>query len=160
MLGVTIIALGKLKEKYLREACAEYEKRLSSAVKLNIVELSPAFLSQNPSSKEIEKALDEEKEKIREKLPKNAFIVALCIEGKALSSEKLASLFAETANSGKSGIVFIIGSSFGLSEEIKRLADLRISMSPMTFPHQLARVMLLEQVYRATQINSGGKYHK
>ena len=160
MLSVTIIALGRLKEKYLRDAVDEYKKRLSSSVKLSIIELSPVSLSQSPSEKEIEKALNSEAEMILSKIPKGAYTVALCIEGKMLSSEKLAELFKSVPLSGKSEIVFIIGSSFGLSECIKKEADLRLSMSPMTFPHQLARIMLLEQIYRSTQINSGGKYHK
>ena len=160
MLSVTIIALGRLKEKYLKDAVDEYKKRLSTAVKLNMIELSPAPLSQSPSEKEKENALSSEAEAIRAKIPKGAYTVALCIEGKMLSSEKLAELFESVPLSGKSEIVFIIGSSFGLSESIKREADLRLSMSPMTFPHQLARIMLLEQIYRSTQINSGGKYHK
>ena len=160
MLSVTVIALGKLKEKYLRDAVDEYKKRLSAAIKLNIIELSPAPLSQSPSEKEKENALSAEAEMIRAKIPKGAYAIALCIEGKMLSSEKLAGLFESVPLSGKSEIVFIIGSSFGLSESIKKEADLRLSMSPMTFPHQLARIMLLEQIYRATQINYGGKYHK
>ena len=160
MLGITIIALGRLKESYLRDAVDEYKKRLSSSVKLNIIELNPFPLSQAPSEKEIEKALDSEAEMIIPKIPKGAYVVPLCIEGKQLSSEELARKLDEVALDGKSEIAFIIGSSFGLSEAIKNKTDLKLSMSRMTFPHQLARVMLLEQLYRAGQIRSGGKYHK
>lgn len=160
MLGVTVIALGKLKEKYLKDAVEEYKKRLSAAVKLNIIELSPAPLPQSPSKKEIENALAAEASSIKAKVPSGAYKITLCIEGKMLSSEGMAEIFESMPLSGKSEIVFIIGSSFGLDESIKKESDLRLSMSAMTFPHQLARVMLLEQIYRATQINSGGKYHK
>ena len=160
MLNITIIAIGKLKEQYLRDASAEYQKRLSTLCKLNIVELSPEKLSDNPSAKEIENALNNEAKKIIEKIPKGAKIYSMCIEGKQRTSEELSREIDSLALEGVSNIVFIIGGSFGLSEEVKRLSAYRLSMSKMTFPHQIARIMLLEQIYRATQISIGTKYHK
>lgn len=159
-MNITVISLGKLKEKYLRDAIDEYSKRISAYGKLDIIELNPVRLSDNPSQTEISNALSKEAEEIKKKIPSGSYIYALCIEGKELSSEKLAESINSALLNGKSNIVFIIGSSFGMSEEIKRLADYRLSFSPMTFPHQLMRVMLLEQVYRAFQINNNGKYHK
>ena len=159
MMKVDIIALGKLKEKYLRDASDEYAKRLSRYCDLKITELSPVALSDNPSENEISNALLKEKEMISRAIPKDSFIVALCIEGKEISSEELAYVFKEKANEGKR-ICFIIGSSYGLSGEIKKFADMRLSVSKMTFPHQLFRIMLLEQTYRAFKINEGGTYHK
>lgn len=160
MINLTLIALGKLKEKYLKEAVYEYSKRISAFAKLNIIELTPERLSDNPSQKEIDKALDTEAKAIISKIPQNAFIVTMCIEGKQFSSEEITKKLEDAAISGKSNAVFIIGSSCGLSEEVKAKSHLRLSMSKMTFPHQLARVMLLEQLYRATQISTGTKYHK
>ena len=160
MLSINIICLGRLKEEYLRAACKEYEKRLGTMCKLTIAELEPVNLPQNPSDKQIENALSKEAEMIQSKLQKNAVTYAMCIEGKQRSSEQLAQEFSDIAVMGKSAINFIIGSSFGLSPEIKAMADYRLSMSQMTFPHQLARVMLLEQIYRAHSINAGSKYHK
>lgn len=159
MMKVDIIALGKLKEKYLRNASDEYAKRLSRYCDLKITELSPVALSDNPSENEISNALLKEREMISRAIPKDSFIVALCIEGKEISSEELAYVFKEKANEGKR-ICFIIGSSYGLSGEIKKFADMRLSVSKMTFPHQLFRIMLLEQTYRAFKINEGGTYHK
>lgn len=160
MINLTIISIGKLKEQYLRDASKEYEKRLSAFSKLNIIELTPERLSENPSEKEIEKALIQEGKAIIEKIPPNAFLTAMCIEGKQLSSTELSKKLDEAAVTGKSNAVFIIGGSFGLSEEVKQKCTLRLSMSKMTFPHQLARIMLLEQLYRASQISLGTKYHK
>lgn len=159
MMKVDIIALGKLKEKYLRDASDEYAKRLSRYCDLKITELNPISLSDNPSNSEIVNALEKEKDIILKVIPKDSYIIALCVEGKGISSEGLANAFKEKANEGKR-ICFIIGSSYGLSEEIKSRADLRLSVSKMTFPHQLFRVMLLEQTYRAFKINEGGTYHK
>ena len=160
MLNITIIALGKLKEQYLREASAEYQKRLSASCKLNIVELIPEKLSDNPSQKEIENALSAESKKIMEKIPKGAKVYSMCIEGKQRTSEELSRELDSIALEGVSNIAFIIGSSFGLSEEVKKLTHYRLSMSKMTFPHQIARIMLLEQIYRSLQISAGTKYHK
>ena len=159
-MNITIIATGKLKEKYLKDAISEYSKRLSPYGKLDITELNPACLSDNPSQTEIDNALSKEAEEIKKKIPNNSYVFALCIEGKEKSSEEFAKAITAAAVNGKSNLVFIIGSSFGLSPEIKNLADFKLSFSPMTFPHQLMRVMLLEQIYRAFQINGNGKYHK
>ena len=160
MLNITIIAVGKLKEQYLRDASAEYRKRLSTLCKLSIVEINPEKLSDNPSAKEIDNALSNEAKRIIEKIPKGAKIYSMCIEGKQRSSEELSAEIDNLATMGVSNIVFIIGGSFGLSEEVKRLSAFRLSMSKMTFPHQIARIMLLEQIYRAMQISIGTKYHK
>ena len=160
MMNVNVIALGKMKESYMREFAAEYEKRLKTLCKLNIVELAPVSLPENPSEKQIEAALENEAEKISAKIPQGSYVLSLCIEGRQKSSEELAGLFSEKAVNGVSNITFIIGSSFGLSEKIKETSDERFSMSEMTFPHQLARVMLLEQIYRAFSIINGSKYHK
>lgn len=160
MLNITIIAIGKLKEQYLRDASAEYQKRLSASCKLNIIELNPEKLSDNPSAKEIENALNNEAKKIIEKIPKGAKIYSMCIEGKQRTSEELSAEIDSLAVEGVSNIVFIIGGSFGLSDEVKKLSAYRLSMSKMTFPHQIARIMLLEQIYRAMQISIGTKYHK
>lgn len=159
-MNVTVIALGKLKEKYLRDAISEYTKRIASYGKIDVIELNPVKLSDNPSPKEINNALSKEAEDIKRKIPNNSYVFALCIEGKVKSSEDFAKTISDVALMGKSNIVFIIGSSFGLAQEIKSLADFKLSFSPMTFPHQLMRVMLLEQIYRAFQINNNGKYHK
>ena len=159
-MNIIVIALGKLKEKYLADAVKEYSKRLSVYGKVNIIELNPVRLPDNPSQAEIASALNKEAEEIKKKIPSGSYIFTLCIEGKEKSSEKFAEEIKSAGLNGKSNITFIIGSSFGLSEEIKKLADNRLSFSPMTFPHQLMRVMLLEQIYRAFQINNNGKYHK
>ena len=160
MLNITIIAVGKLKEQYLRDASAEYQKRLSTLCKLNIIEVNPDKLSDNPSAKEIENALSSEAKKIIEKIPKGAKVYSMCIEGKQRTSEELSHEIDGLALEGVSNIVFIIGGSFGLSDEVKKLSAFRLSMSKMTFPHQIARIMLLEQIYRAMQISIGTKYHK
>ncbi|MDO4847977.1 MAG: 23S rRNA (pseudouridine(1915)-N(3))-methyltransferase RlmH [Clostridiaceae bacterium] len=160
MINITVIALGKLKEKYMRDFCDEYVKRLSAYCKLNIIELAPKSLSDNPSQTEIAQALSAEAQMIKAKIPQNSYVFSMCIEGKQMPSEAFSQKLSKLAIDGKSSIVFIIGSSFGLDGEIKKLSDERFSMSEMTFPHQMARVMLLEQLYRAFQISSGGKYHK
>ncbi len=158
MMNINIITIGKLKEKYLTDACSEYIKRLNAFCNLKIYELDEYRLPDKPSEKDIEKCLENEAKAIQ-KLCKG-FIIAMCIEGKMLSSEELSAKFDDIGISGISTITLIIGSSFGIAPEIKQLADLKLSMSKMTFPHQLARVMLLEQIYRAFQISTGGKYHK
>ena len=160
MISINIICLGRLKESYLREACAEYAKRLGAFCRLNITELTPAKLPDSPNETQIACALAEEAKKINACISKGDTVVALCIEGKELSSEMLSEEIEKCALSGGSTIDFIIGSSYGLAPEIKAKAKLRLSMSKMTFPHQLARVMLLEQIYRAFMISSSGKYHK
>lgn len=158
MREVKLICIGKLKEKYWRDAVAEYAKRLSAFCRFSIVELNEARLPQNPSEAEIARALEEEAKAISTSVGRSA-VYALCIEGKMLSSEKLAAELEGAAVGGASSVAFVIGSSHGLHESAKALGK-RISMSPMTFPHQLARVMLCEQIYRAFSINAGTKYHK
>ncbi len=160
MINVNIICIGKLKEDYLRKACAEYEKRLSAFCKLKITELSPARLPENPNDSQIEAALNDEGERILSKISQNEAVFALCIEGKELSSVGLSKEIEKCAVLGFGTLCFIIGGSHGLSPAVKSRAKFRLSMSPMTFPHQLARVMLLEQIYRSFMISSGGKYHK
>lgn len=160
MISITIICIGKLKEKYLRDACEEYKKRLTAYCRLNVIELAAEKLSDNPSEKEIKNALDEEAKRILSKIPENARVYSMCIEGKQLTSVQLSEKIENEAVSGISHIVFVIGGSFGLSDKIKEKSDVRLSMSKMTFPHQLARVMLLEQIYRSIQISAGTKYHK
>lgn len=159
-MNIKIIALGRLKEKYLTEAFKEYEKRISAFGKISIDEIEPERLSDNPSESEIEKALDTEAEKILAKIPRDSLICAMCIEGKQSDSVKFADTLNKAALSGKGTAVFLIGSSYGLSERVKKQADIRMSMSEMTFPHQLARIMLMEQIYRAFTIISNRKYHK
>lgn len=160
VIGVTVLALGKLKERYMRDFCAEYEKRLSAFCRLQVVELAPERLPENPSAGEISRALQREAEKIRAKIPPNAYVFAMCIEGGQMNSVQFSQKITSAAVEGYSNLVFVLGSSFGLSETVKQAAKERFSMSAMTFPHQLARVMLLEQLYRAFQIAAGGKYHK
>lgn len=161
MLNVNLIVVGKLKESYFREACAEYVKRLGAFCKLKITEIPESRLPDDPSEKEIKAALSAEAKAIWNLLSgKDCFNIALCIEGTMLSSEKLAEKIGEVSVSGKSTLNFVIGSSFGIDGEIKKMCGLRLSMSEMTFPHMLARVMILEQIYRAFRILNGGKYHK
>lgn len=160
MISITVICLGKLKEKYLVDACNEYKKRLGASCKIEIVELTPARLSENPSQKEIESALEGEAQKIFEKVPSGAKLYSLCIEGRQLSSVELSKRIESDTSFSTNKIAFVIGSSFGLANSVKEKSDLKLSMSKMTFPHQLARVMLLEQIYRAMQISNGTKYHK
>ena len=160
MQNVTVLCVGKLKEKFYLDACAEYQKRLTRCCKLSIVELSEERLPENPSAAQIEAALEREASAILERLPRGGTVIALCVEGKELSSEQLAEMLARRAVDGAGPVTFLVGGSFGLAERVKRAAGLRLSMSPMTFPHHLARVMLLEQLYRAYQIQNGTKYHK
>ena len=160
MLNITIIAVGKLKEKYWTQAVMEYSKRLGSSVKLNIIEVKDEPSADRLSEGEVRAILSKEAERIAVKTPKRAFTVALCVEGKELSSEELADKIKSLTVSGVGHIAFIIGGSLGLDEELKNKADLKLSFSKMTFPHQLMRVILLEQIYRATCINSGKTYHK
>ena len=152
MLRVKLIVVGKLKEAFWADACREYQKRLSALCRLELLEL--------PEEPERPDALQREAARIEAALPKDGFLAALCIEGKELSSPALAEGLAALQNRGVSQLTLLIGSSNGLDEGLKRRADLRLSMSPMTFPHHLARVMVLEQLYRALAINAGSKYHK
>lgn len=159
MIKVTFITLGKLKEKYLRDAVDEYAKRLSRYCKLDIIELNPVNLPEKPSQSEIDSALAKEAEMVDRRIPDGSVVISLCVEGKSLSSEQLADFINQNTNSGKN-MCFVIGSSYGLCAAIKQKSDLRLSLSAMTFPHQLFRVMLLEQTYRAFKINEGSTYHK
>ena len=160
MMNIHLIVLGKLREKYMSDFAADYEKRLSGYCRLTVTVLEPVKLSDNPSQQEIENALSKEAAMIKSKIPKNSYIFSMCIEGKQMSSEEFSEKLGNIALDGKSTAVFIIGSSFGLSEEIKNLSDYKFSMSKMTFPHKLARIMLTEQLYRAFSISGNGKYHK
>mgnify|MGYP002594207540 CR=1 FL=1 len=160
MQRVTVLCVGKLKEKFYLEAAAEYVKRFQRFCKLELVELPESRLPESPSPAEVQRALAAEAAAIRERLPKGGAVIALCIEGTELSSEALSKKLAQLASAGASQLTFLIGGSFGLHPRVKQRADLRLSMSPMTFPHHLARVMLLEQLYRAYQIDTGTRYHK
>ena len=160
MYNLTVLAMGKLKEKFYLEAVEEYAKRLSGFCKFTLLELPEHRLPENPSRAQIEDGLAREARLIREKLPKGAWFCVLTPEGKKLSSEALADTLARVKGEGKSHLCFLLGSSFGIAPEIKALADLRLSFSDMTFPHHLARVMLLEQLYRAESIQAGTRYHK
>ncbi|MBQ7054179.1 MAG: 23S rRNA (pseudouridine(1915)-N(3))-methyltransferase RlmH [Oscillospiraceae bacterium] len=157
MLSVDIICVGKLKEKFFADACDEYKKRMGAYCKLNIVELAETPAA---NESEVRRALSAEAERISAKIPKDAYLICMCIEGKLLSSEALSEKMTSLKCSGKSRLCFIIGGSNGIDESIKARAELRLSMSPMTFPHHLARVMLLEQIYRAFKIEEGSGYHK
>lgn len=160
MFDITLICMGKLKEKFYISAAAEYEKRLAGYCRFRLIELPETRLPDDPSPAQIAAGLEKEGEIIREKLPKNTWFCILTPEGKLLSSEQLAEKLKEVKLSGKSSACFLIGSSFGISPSIKAMADFKLSMSPMTFPHHLARVMVLEQLYRAEAIQAGSKYHK
>ena len=160
MQKVTILCVGKLKEKFYAEAVAEYSKRLKRHCTLEIVELPESRLPDDPSPAEIRQALAAEAALIEAKLPKGGAVIAMCIEGKELSSTALAEKVEQFGLNGASQLTFLIGGSVGLDASLKQKADLRLSMSPMTFPHHLARIMLLEQIYRAYQILAGSKYHK
>ena len=160
MFSVTLITMGKLKEKFYTAAAAEYEKRLSGYCKFQLLELPEVKLPDDPSSAEIAAGLEKEAELIFSKIPKGAWFCVLTPEGKAISSEALADKMKEVKVSGKSSACFLIGSSFGMSPRVKEKADFKLSMGPMTFPHHLARIMVLEQLYRSEAIQSGSKYHK
>lgn len=158
MLNVKLICVGKAGERFYTDAAAEYAKRLSAFCRFELIELAETRLSQSPSRAEIDAALAGEYRRM--KLPERAFVCAMCVEGDMLSSEELADKLEKLASGGVSQMAFVVGGSFGLSEELKRRADMRLSMGRMTFPHALARVMLAEQLYRAFSINAGLKYHK
>ena len=160
MQKVTILCVGKLKEKFYADAVAEYTKRLSRHCALEIVELPESRLPDDPSPAQVRQALASEAALIESRLPRGGAVIAMCIEGKELSSPALAEKLEQLAVGGTSQLTFLIGGSVGLDENLKKKADLRLSMSPMTFPHHLARIMLLEQIYRAYQILAGSRYHK
>ena len=160
MFEITLIAMGKLKEKFYLSAAEEYTKRLKGYCKFQLLELPELRLPEDPSSAEIAAGLEKEADQILSRIPKGAWLCVMTPEGKLLPSEALAETMKTVKLTGKSSACFLIGSSFGISPRIKALADLKLSMSPMTFPHHLARIMVLEQLYRAEAIQAGSKYHK
>ena len=160
MMSVHLICVGKLKEKFYLQASEEYLKRLGGYCKMTLLELPEEKLPQNPSQAQIDAALEKEAANIRAKMPPNASLITLCVEGKPHSSEELAALVHKFEQSAAKHLVFVIGGSFGMAQSLKKEAAVRLSMSPMTFPHHLARVMVLEQIYRAFKINEGSSYHK
>ena len=160
MFDITLICMGKLKEKFYTQAAQEYEKRLGAYCRFRLLELPEYKLPEDPSPAQIAAGLDKEAEQILSKIPKGAWFCILTPEGKMLSSEELAEQIRDVKLSGKSNACFLIGSSFGISPKIKQIADFKLSMSKMTFPHHLARIMVLEQLYRAEAIQAGSKYHK
>lgn len=160
MFDITLIAMGKLKEKFYLSAAAEYEKRMKGYCQFRLLELPEVRLPDDPSPAEIAVGLEKEADHILNKIPKGAWFCILTPEGKMLSSEALADKIREVKLSGKSSACFLVGSSFGIAPRVKGKADFMLSMSPMTFPHHLARIMVLEQLYRAEAIQAGSKYHK
>ena len=160
MLAVKLICVGKMRERFYTEAFAEYQKRLQSLCRLEPVEIAEQRLGDAPSPREIEAALEKEGAEILKAIPADAYTVALCVEGEQMPSEGMAELIRVRENSGKPKLCFMIGGSYGLAGSVKRRADQRLSMSKMTFPHHLARVMLIEQLYRGFKINEGSRYHK
>lgn len=160
MLSIRLVCVGKLREQFFVDAFNEYSKRLSAYCKFECAELNETKLGSSPSDKEIAAALDREAADIERALGKDAYVIAMCVEGIQLKSEDLAQRISSLAVTGRGRICFVIGGSFGISPRIKQRADMRLSMSEMTFPHHLARVMLAEQIYRAFKISEGSKYHK
>jgi 23S rRNA (pseudouridine1915-N3)-methyltransferase len=160
MFDITLITMGKLKEKFYISAAEEYAKRLGAYCRFTLLELPEQRLPENPSPAEISAGLEKEAELILSKIPKGAWLCVFTPEGKELSSEQFAQKLSEVKISGKSAACFLIGSSFGMAQKIKDKADFRLSMGKMTFPHHLARIMVLEQLYRAEAIQAGSKYHK
>lgn len=161
MIRINIICIGKIKDKYFTDAIAEYSKRLTAFCKFAITELNEEKIRSNtPNQSQIQEVLNSEGKRILQKIGTGDYVVAMCIEGKLMSSEDLSKVIDNVSLSGKSTVDFIIGGSYGLSNEVKSRANLKLSMSKMTFPHQMARMILSEQVYRAFEISSNGKYHK
>ena len=160
MLNVKLICVGKMRERFYIDAFAEYQKRLQSLCRLKLTELAEQRLPENPSPAEITAALEKESQEILKAIPADAYVVALCVEGKQMPSEGMAELIRERENSGKPKLCFLIGGSYGLAPAVKARADRKLSMSQMTFPHHLARVMLMEQIYRGFKICEGSAYHK
>ncbi len=160
MLHVRVVCVGKLKERFYADAVREYEKRLGAFCRLELVELAEERTGDNPSPPEVETALHREAQQIEKRLFRDGMLVCLCVEGKQMDSGDFSQLLQRAEASGRPRLCFVIGSSFGLAREIKEKADLCLSFSKMTFPHHLARVILLEQIYRGFQIREGSKYHK
>ncbi|ASB91508.1 23S rRNA (pseudouridine(1915)-N(3))-methyltransferase RlmH [Bacillus sonorensis] len=159
-MNISIVAIGKLKEKYLKQGIDEYIKRLSAYAKVDIIELPDEKAPENLSEQDMKIVKDKEGERILSKISPDAHVIALAIEGKMKSSEELADNMDRLATYGKSKVTFVIGGSLGLSDAVLKRADEKLSFSRMTFPHQLMRLILLEQVYRAFRINRGEPYHK
>lgn len=157
-MNIKLIVIGKLKERYLRDGCDEYIKRLSKFCNLRVVELDEYKLSDKPSQKEIDNALFNEAKSILKHC--EGYVISMCIEGTQISSQQLANKVQDVGVNGYGTITFVIGSSFGLDSSIKNSSDFKLSMSKMTFTHQISRMLILEQIYRAFQINNNGKYHK
>lgn len=160
MLNVKLICVGKMRERFYIEAFDEYAKRLGAYCKFECVELTERRLPDDPSQAEINAALEREAVEILKNVPIDAYLVAMCVEGRQIPSEGMAKLISGRENSGKPKLCFLIGGSYGMSDTVKNRADMKLSMSEMTFPHHLARVMLAEQIYRGFKINEGSKYHK
>ena len=156
---IRIVAVGKLKEKYLREGVAEYEKRLAPFASVELLETREEYMAENPSEAQRQETLAKEGERLLRLVPEKSFLIVLDVKGKLLSSEALAKELASLALQGQSDLTFLIGGAFGLSPAVRERADLRISFSPMTFTHQMVRLLLYEQIYRAFKINRGEKYH-
>ena len=156
---IRIVAVGKLKEKYLREGVAEYEKRLAPFASVELLETREEYMAENPSEAQRQQTLAKEGERLLRLVPERSFLIVLDVKGKLLSSEALAKELASLALQGQSDLTFLIGGAFGLSPAVRERADLRISFSPMTFTHQMVRLLLCEQIYRAFKINRGEKYH-
>lgn len=160
MVTISVLCVGKLKERYWRDACEEYEKRLGAFCKLRLIEVAEERLPDNPSAAQIAATVEAEGKRLLAQVAKDAVVIALCVEGRAMDSPSLSQYIEEATVGGASHIALVIGGSYGLSDEVKSRARLRFSMSALTFPHQLARVMLLEQLYRSFQISKNTKYHK
>lgn len=161
MIRINIICIGKIKEKYFTNAINEYAKRLTPFCKFSITELPEEKIRNNsPNASQIQEVIEAEGKRILQKTGAADYVAAMCIEGIMMSSEEFSKKLDSVSLSGKSTIDFIIGGSYGLSSAVKNRADLKLSMSKMTFPHQMARVILSEQIYRAFEISTNGKYHK
>lgn len=160
MHSLWLVCTGGLKERFYREAAAEYAKRLRPFCKLTLVELAEQRLPRSPSPAEIEAALEREARAVRQALPASCGVAALCVEGREMDSTEFSRFLTEFPSTGLRHLAFVIGSSYGLHSSVKHSARLCLSMSPMTFPHHLARVMLLEQIYRSFQIAANSPYHK
>ena len=159
MISVNVICVGKLKEQYLRDGCAEYIKRISAFSKVNVIEVAEERCGDDPSDSEIKNVIEKEGMRILSKIPKGSCVIPLCIEGREYSSPEFSAQL-EKLSLEHSAVTFIIGGSFGISDEVKKLGKIKLSFGKMTLPHQLARMVLLEQVYRAFSISNNSKYHK
>ena len=160
MLSVSFVCVGKMKEPHYIAAFAEYQKRLGAYCRFALTEIAEQRLPEDPSPALLAAALEKEADEIEKAIPAGAYVVALCVEGRQMSSPDFAKKLAEVQNAGRSRVCFLVGGSCGMSGRVKARADLLLSMSEMTFPHHLFRVMLAEQLYRALNINAGGRYHK